>query len=157
MLRAVSVSADLKQKKVNLATTSEDCGLGIRTIHKGRIGSSSTNNTGTVAGMPGCCNCKWQTCNSAGLGRIAWHGIISQTPLSFDESIKVEPEGVLDLIEKMLEGAEEHPAEVTSGSASLSSSTVTLANSRGVRYTDRHTGVSVSLEAIHGTFNRLRV
>jgi PmbA protein len=29
-----SVSADLKQKKVNLATTTEDCGLGIRTIHK---------------------------------------------------------------------------------------------------------------------------
>jgi predicted Zn-dependent protease len=38
-----SVSAELKQKKVNLATASEDYGLGIRTIHKGRIGSSSTS------------------------------------------------------------------------------------------------------------------
>ena len=28
-----SVSADLKQKKINLASASEDCGLGIRTIH----------------------------------------------------------------------------------------------------------------------------
>ena len=35
-----SVSADLKKRKVSLATTSRDCGLGIRTIHKGRIGSS---------------------------------------------------------------------------------------------------------------------
>jgi PmbA protein len=50
----------------------------------------------------------------------------------------------------MLEGAAEHPAEVAAGSASLSSSTVTLANSKGVRYTNQHTGVSLSLEAIHG-------
>ena len=49
----------------------------------------------------------------------------------------------------MLEGAAEHTAEVTSGSAALSFATVTLANSRGIRYTDRHTGVSLSLEAIH--------
>ena len=49
----------------------------------------------------------------------------------------------------MLTGAAEHPAEVTSGSASLSTATVTLANSQGVRYTDQHTGVSLSLEAIH--------
>jgi PmbA protein len=150
-VEGISVSADLKQKKVNLATTSEDCGLGIRTIHKGRIGSSSTNNIS-----------QWRECLNAAIasGKLAtpqdWEGLpdtvpISQTPLSFDESIKIEPRGVIDLIEKMLEGAGEHPAEVTSGSASLSSSTVTLANSRGVRYANQHTGVSVSLEAIHGT------
>jgi PmbA protein len=39
---------------------------------------------------------------------------------------------------------------VAAGSASLSSSTVTLANSNGVRYTNQHTGVSLSLEAIYG-------
>ena len=71
-------------------------------------------------------------------------------PLSFDDSIRVEPPVVIDLIEKMLEGAAEHPAEVAAGSASLSSSTVTLANSKGVRYTNQHTGVSLSLEAVHG-------
>src|SRR5512145_1791021 len=38
-----SVAADLKKKKISLATISRDCGLGIRTIHKGRIGSSSTS------------------------------------------------------------------------------------------------------------------
>ena len=71
-------------------------------------------------------------------------------PLSFDDSIRAEPSVVIDLIEKMLEGAAEHPAEVAAGSASLSSSTVTLANSKGVRYTNQHTGVSLSLEAVHG-------
>jgi len=149
-VKGTSVSADLKQKKVDLATTSEDCGLGIRTIHKGRIGSSSTNNIS-----------QWQECLNAAIasGKLAtpqeWGGLpdivqLSRTPLSFDASIRIEPSVVIDLIEKMLEGAAEHPAEVTAGSASLSSATVTLANSKGVRYSDRHTGVSLSLEAIHG-------
>jgi PmbA protein len=149
-VKGTSVSADLKQKKINLATTSEDCGMGIRTIHKGRIGSSSTNNVN-----------QWRECLNAAIssGKLAtpqdWGGLpdtvpLSQTPLSFDDSIRIEPLVVIDMIEKMLEGAAEHPAEVASGSASLSSSTVTLANSRGIRYSSRHTGVSLSLEAIHG-------
>ena len=149
-VKGTSVSADLKQKKVDLATTSEDCGLGIRTIHKGRIGSSSTNNVS-----------QWRECLDAAIasGKLAtpqeWGGLpdivqLSRTPLSFDASIRIEPLVVIDLIEKMLEGAAEHPAEVTAGSASLSSATVTLANSKGVRYSDRHSGVSLSLEAIRG-------
>jgi PmbA protein len=145
-----SVSADLKQKKVDLATTTEDCGLGIRTIHKGRIGSSSTNDVS-----------QWRECLNAAIasGKLAtpqeWKGLpetvpLSSAPLSFDESILVKPSVVIDLIEKMLEGAAEHPAEVASGSASVSSSQVTLANNRDVRYTNKHTGVSLSLEAIRG-------
>jgi len=148
-VKGTSVSADLKQKKVALATTSEDCGLGIRTIHEGRIGSSSTNNVS-----------QWLECLNAAIasGKLAtpqdWGGLpdivqLSRTSLSFDASIRIEPLVVIDLIEKMLEGAAEHPAEVTAGTASLSSATVTLANSKGVRYSDRHTGVSLSLEAIH--------
>jgi PmbA protein len=148
-VKGISVSADLKQKKVNLATTSKDFGLGIRTIHNGKIGSSSTNNPD-----------QWRVCLNAAIasGKLAtpqtWEGLpdplpLSKTPLSYDASLKVEPAVVIDLIEKMLTGAEEHPAEVAAGSASLSSSTVTLANSKGVRYTDQHTGVSLSLEAIH--------
>jgi PmbA protein len=149
-VKGTSVSADLKRKKVNLATTTEDCGFGIRTIHKGRIGSSSTNNVS-----------QWRECLNAAIasGKLAtpqnWEGLpdtvpLSIAPLSFDDSIRAEPSVVIDLIEKMLEGAAEHPAEVAAGSASLSSSTVTLANSRGVRYTNQHTGVSLSLEAVHG-------
>ncbi len=145
-----SVSANLKQKKVDLATTTEDCGLGIRTIHKGRIGSSSTNDVS-----------QWRECLNAAIasGKLAtpqeWKGLpepapLSKVPLSFDDSVLVKPAVVIELIEKMLEGAAEHPAEVASGSASVSSSQVTLANSRDVRYIDKHTGVSVSLEAIRG-------
>ncbi|TFG90913.1 MAG: TldD/PmbA family protein [Candidatus Atribacteria bacterium] len=148
-VQGTSVSVDLKKKKLDLATTSEDCGLGIRTIHKGRIGSSSTNNPD-----------RWQECLKAAIasGNLAtpqdWGGLpdkvqLSRTALSFDASVRIEPLVVIVLIEKMLEGAAEHPAEVTSGSASLSSATVTLANSKGIRYSDRRTGVSLSLEAIH--------
>ena len=144
-----SVSADLKQKKVNLATTSVDCGLGIRTIHKGRIGSSSTNDPSS-----------WKACMDAAIasGKLAtpqeWGGLpdpgpVSSAPLSYDASMKVDPTVAKDLLEQMLSAAEEHTAEVTSGSASLSAATTTLANSRGIRYTDRHTGISISLEAIH--------
>jgi PmbA protein len=63
--------------------------------------------------------------------------------------MKVEPASALSLLKQMLAGAEEHTAEVTAGSAGLSTATVTLANSNGVHYTDSHTGVSLSLEAIH--------
>jgi PmbA protein len=148
-VEGTSVSADLKKKNVSLATTSVDCGLGIRTIHKGRIGSSSTNNPD-----------KWEECLDAAIasGKLAtfqeWGGLpdpatLSDEPLSFDSSLRLEPDLVVDMVGQMLEGAELHPAEVTAGSASLSSATITLANSHGVRYTSRHTGVSLSLEAIH--------
>ena len=148
-VKGISVSAELKHKKVNLATTSKDCGLGIRTIHNGKIGSSSTNNPG-----------QWRSCLDAAIasGKLAtpqaWEGLpapcsFPRTRLSYDNSLEVGPAGVIDLVEKMLTGAAEHPAEVTSGSATLSASVVTLANSQGVRYTDKHTGVTVSLEAIH--------
>ncbi len=149
-VKATSISAELKQKKVNLATSSEEYGLGIRTIHEGRIGSSSTNDPG-----------QWRECLSAAIasGKLStpqeWNGLpqpvrLPKSPLSFDASIRLEPNIVLDLIGKMLEGAAGHPAEVTSGSASLSTSTATLANTEGVRYKNKHTGVSLSLEAIHG-------
>jgi PmbA protein len=143
-----SVSADLKRKKVSLATTSRDCGLGIRTIHKGCIGSSSTNNPE-----------EWRECLKAAIasGKLAtpqnWEGLpgpadIPMTPLAFDPTLRIDPGVARELLEKMLAGAQEHDAEVTAGSAGLSTARVLLANSHGIRYTDEHTGVSVSLEAI---------
>ena len=148
-VEGTSVSADLKQKKVNLATSSRDCGLGIRTIHNGRIGSSSTNDPGT-----------WRECLMAAIasGKLStpqtWNGLpepvsFPALPLSFDPALECDPARARDLLERMLEGAAEHPAEVTAGSASLSVSSVTFANSHGIRYKDRHSGVSLSLEAIH--------
>lgn len=149
-VEGTSVSADLRKKKVSHASTSEDCGLGIRTIHKGRIGSSSTSDPG-----------RWRECLKAAIasGNLAtpqeWKGLpgpepLDQTPLSFDRSLEVGPKTAGRLLEAMLEGAAEHPAEVTSGSAGVSSLQVTLASSHGIRYTSRHTSVSLSLEAIHG-------
>jgi PmbA protein len=150
IVKGTSVSADLKKKKINLATQSMDCGLGIRTIHKGRIGSSSTNNPD-----------QWKECLNAAIasGKLAtpqeWEGLpepapLPTTPLSFDASLRIEPPLVIDLIERMLEGASKHQADVTAGSASLSSATITLANSHGVLYTNQYSGVSLSLEAILG-------
>lgn len=148
-VEGTSVSADLKQKNVNLATTSRDCGLGIRTIHKGRIGSSSTNDPGT-----------WRDCLAAAIasGKLAtpqtWNGLpepvtLPASPLSFDPALECDPAIARDLLSRMLEGAAEHPADITAGSASLSVSSVTLANSHGIRYEDHHTGASLSLEAIY--------
>ena len=148
-VEGTSVSADLKQKKVNLATTSRDCGLGIRTIHKGRIGSSSTNDPGT-----------WRDCLMAAIasGKLAtpqtWNGLpepvpLPSQPLSFDPALACDPGIARDLLRQMLEGAAEHPADITAGSASLSVSSVTLANSQGIQYEDHHSGVALSLEAIH--------
>jgi PmbA protein len=147
-VEGTSVSADLKKKKVNLATTSRDCGLGIRTIHQGRIGSSSTNDPGG-----------WRDCLAAAVasGKLAtpqaWNGLpepapLPSDPLSFDPGLVCDPALARDLLAGMLDGAAEHPAEVTAGSASLSVSTVTLANSHGIRYDGRYSGVSLSLEAI---------
>ena len=144
-----SVSVDLKREKVSLATRTKDCGLGIRTIHQGRIGSSSTSNPEN-----------WRECLDAAIasGRLAtpqnWEGLpapvsLPVADLSFDPSLKAEPAIARELLDRMLEGAGSHPAEVTSGSAGLAISQATLANSHGVRYTNRHSGVSVSLEAIH--------
>jgi len=144
-----SVSADLKQKKINLATISEDVGIGIRTIRQGRIGSSSTNNP-----------VDWKACLKAAIasGELAtphqWGGLpdprpLPGTPLAFDPSMHVEPSVARDFLARMLSAAEEHEADITGGSAGLSTATVTLANSRGIRYTDKRSGISLSLEAIH--------
>ncbi|WP_321506036.1 TldD/PmbA family protein [uncultured Methanoregula sp.] len=144
-----SVSADLKKRTVHLATNSMDCGLGIRVIHHGQIGSSSTSNPG-----------QWRECLAAAIAssKLAtpqpWEGLpapepLPEVPVSFDSSMKIEPECARDLLSRMLEGADAHKADITSGSAGLSRVDITLANSNGVRYTDRHTGVSLSLEAIH--------
>ncbi len=145
-----SVSVDLRQKTVNFATSSVECGLGIRTIHKGRIGSSSTNDPSG-----------WKACLQAAIasGKLAtpqpWDGLpdpqtLPQEPLSYDPTLTADPGTAGDFLQTMLDGASQHKADVTGGSASLSTATVTLANSHGVRYSDKHSGVSLSLEAIHG-------
>ena len=149
-VEGISVSADLKKRNLSLATSSENCGLAIRTIDKGKIGASSTNNPK-----------EWRECLDAAVasGRLAtsqeWNGLpppheIPAADLSFDPAMIIEPEHARALLARMLEGAMQHPAEVTAGSASLSREQVTFANTHGIRYATHHTGISVSLEAISG-------
>ncbi len=146
-----SVSADLKQRRVSICASSVEKGLCIRTIDKGKIGSSSTNDPG-----------QWQACLDAAIagGRLAtpqeWHGLpdpvnLPETDLAYDPSLAVEPATAQDLLAGMLEGATAYPdATVTSGGAAVSVGEITFANSHGIRYTSRQSDVSISLEAISG-------
>ena len=82
-----------------------------------------------------------------------WGGLptpsIGERPLlSFDPEVRGEAEFVEKAIYKMLDGAEEFPVNVTSGSADISTGYLTLANSHNVRYSAKKSMVSVSLETI---------
>ena len=140
-VEGTSVSADLKQKKVSLATTSQDCGLGIRTIHKGRIGSSSTNDPGQWrnAWPQRLQAANWQLLShgTACPGRKHWMPLRSRlTP-----SMKIEPASARDLLEQMLAGAAAHPADVTSGSAGLSATRSNPCQQQGnPLHRSQHTG-----------------
>jgi len=146
-----SVSADLKQRCVSLCSSSIETGLCIRTIDKGKIGSSSTNDPR-----------QWQACLDAAIagGRLAtpqeWKGLpdpvtLPKTDLAWDPDLAVEPATAQDLLAGMLEGTTAYPdATVTSGGAGVAVGEITFANSHGVRYTSRQSEVSISLEAISG-------
>jgi len=146
-----SISADLKQRHVSLCSSSVETGLCIRTIDKGKIGSSSTNDPQ-----------QWQACLDAAIagGRLAmpqeWKGLpdpvaLPKTDFAWDPDLVVEPATAQELLAGMLEGALEYPdATVTSGGAGVAVGEITFANSHGVRYTSRQSDVSISLEAISG-------
>ncbi|MGB8220529.1 MAG: TldD/PmbA family protein [Methanoregula sp.] len=146
-----SVSADLKQRRVSICSSSVESGLCIRTIDKGKIGSSSTNDPQ-----------QWQACLDAAIagGRLAtpqeWRGLpdpvaLPKEDLAYDPSLTVEPAMAQELLHGMLDGAAAHPeASITSGGAGISLGEITFANSHGIRYASRQSEVSVSLEAISG-------
>jgi PmbA protein len=145
-----SVSADLKRNQVAHATGSHSAGLAIRTIQSGRIGVSGTNNPSG-----------WQQCLDAAIasGRLStqqkWDGLpdpaaLDTSPRSFDPHLAIEAGAARTLLDGMLEGAAGHAVQVTAGSADLSTTTITLANSRGLRYSRQSSHVSISLETIVG-------
>ncbi|MDD1718473.1 MAG: TldD/PmbA family protein, partial [Methanoregulaceae archaeon] len=149
-LEGSSVSATLKRKAVGNAAGSRSAGLSIRVISGGRIGISSTSNPAA-----------WEKCLDAALAsaRIStpqeWKGLPEQAAiatgdLSFDPDVHPDAPVAREILASMIEGSSAHPAEVTSGSANIAEETEFLANSHGVRYHSRSTGVSASLEAISG-------
>ncbi|HVP95640.1 TldD/PmbA family protein [Methanoregula sp.] len=146
-----SVSADLKQRRVALCSSSVETGMCIRTIDKGRIGSSSTNDPR-----------QWQACLDAAVagGRLAtpqeWKGLpepaaLPETDFAWDPTLAIEPATAQEMLDGMLDGASGYPdAAVTSGGAGVAAGEVTIANSHGVRYTSRQSDLSISLETISG-------
>jgi PmbA protein len=147
-IEGTSVSADLKRDRVSHATGSHSAGLSIRTIQSGRIGVSSTNNPSA-----------WQRCLDAAIasGRFStpqeWGGLPDPVPLdtsprSFDPHLPIEADTARTLLDGMPAGAAGHDVQVTAGSADLSTTTITLANSRGIRYSRQSSHVSLSLETI---------
>jgi PmbA protein len=143
-----SVSAEIKQAILGTAEESQSLSLVIRTVKDGRIGISGT-------GDPD----RWEECLKAALasGRIAspqtWGGLpkpvaMTVTAPTADRDLVVEAEHAADLVQKLLEGAAEHPVEVSGGSATLGRSHYTIANTSGVRYGMERTIAAVSLEAI---------
>jgi len=151
LFSGTSVSADLKQRRVSLCSSSVESGLCIRTIDKGRIGSSSTNDPR-----------QWEACLDAAIagGRLAtpqvWKGLpdpvsLPTTDLTWDPDLAVGPAIAQEMLEGMLKGAAEYPdAVVTSGGAGAGTGEITIANNRGVRYTARQSDLSYSLEMISG-------
>jgi PmbA protein len=150
-IQGTSVSAELKRTIIGEATSVKVCAMGIRTIKDGRIGVSSTNDPD-----------RWRQClhsavESAGFASPQeWHGLPTQAEFVpqvsiFDPAITPGVGDVSDLLTQMLEGAASHDADVVGGTASLSTSTLTLANSNGLLYSRNKTHAGVSLEAISGT------
>jgi len=146
-----SVGVDLKRTIVGEAHESRSRGIGIRTVVGGRIGTSSTDDPA-----------RWQECLDAALasGRLAtpqeWRGLPDPAELAgevpiFDPAVVPDVEAARRIAGDLLIGAAEHDAEVVGGSAGLSLTHAVLANTRGVFYERRKTGVGASLEAIHGT------
>ena len=145
-----SVSAELKKTSTGLATGNKTLGLGIRTIVKGKIGISGTNNP-----------MAWKPCLDAAVasGRLAtgqeWRGLPSpevqdRPPLSFDPGLRIDADQASALLHDMIDGAGKYPVQVTSGSADLSTGGVTMGNSHGILYSSQKTFLSISLETIKG-------
>jgi PmbA protein len=146
-----SISAELKKTSTGLASGNKTLGLGIRTINKGKIGISGTNDP--VA---------WKPCLEAAIasGKLAtsqeWKGLplpeaLGDRPqLSYDSGLRIDADQASSLLRDMIGGALKYPVQVTSGSADLSTGSVTIGNSRGIFYSSRKTFTSVSLETIRG-------
>ncbi|OPX67663.1 MAG: peptidase PmbA [Methanoregulaceae archaeon PtaB.Bin056] len=145
-----AVTGRLKRREIHYASGSEHQGLSLRVIHEGRIGTSATSNPE-----------RWEECLDAAISsaRLAtpqnWKGLpgpgkFDHAPLNFDPAVIPDPGTARGLLEGLIEGAEAYPVEITSATAEVSQSSAVLANSSGIRYSERETMVSVGIEAIIG-------
>ena len=142
----------LDQREMAVAAVSEHAGTSIyiRTVSGGRIGVSATSDP-----------TRWKECLSAAVSsaRLAepvdgWTGLPCPAVLPagddpFDPHLAIDPDSAALLLARMNEGATAHPeSRVVTAGVSLSKGSSTLANSHGVWYERRMTGVSLGLDAI---------
>ncbi len=143
------ISAELKQNDIAIGSQGIDSGIVIRIIKNGKIGVSSTDNPEN-----------WEPCLNAAISSsqfsdpLDWTGLpkpvkLNQNPLSFDESVTIEPEKLTELVDRMKNGAKAYPdAHITSGSVSLGRVKEIIANTNDLWYETSETSVHLGVEMI---------
>jgi len=144
-----SITAELRGKSISVAKEESSSGICIRTIDKGRIGASSTNNP-----------IEWERCLQAAIsaGKLVspqeWSGLPGQQnfpsskPCS-DPQVQLGPAFLKDIIYGLIEGSKQYNADITSGGAEASRTRISLENSNGFQASVDYTDNSCSLETIH--------
>lgn len=145
----------LEQREMEVSAVSEHRGTSvyIRTITAGRIGVSATSDP-----------TRWKDCLNTAVSSAklaapvpGWQGLptaaaLPACPDPFDPTLSIDPDTASSLLQRMNAGASAHAeARVVTAGVSLSEGRSTLANSHGVWYDRRMTGVSLGLDAIADT------
>ncbi len=142
----------LEQREMAVSAVSEHAGTSvyIRTVIGGRIGVSATSDP-----------TRWHDCLNAAAASAklaepvaGWPGlpekaVLPAGPDPYDPNVVIDPELAASLLNRMNEGAAAHPdARVVTAGVSLSRGSSVLANSHGVWYERKMTGISLGLDAI---------
>jgi PmbA protein len=145
----------LEQREMKISAVAETSGtsLYIRTVKDRRIGVSGTSDI-----------TRWEEClkASAASAKLAepvsgWNGFPGKAALAagpdpYDPTLSVDPGTAASYLARMNEGASRHPdARVVTAGVSLSKGVSTLANSSGIWYERKMTGISLGLDAIAET------
>lgn len=142
----------LEQREMAVSAVSEHTGTSIyiRTIIGGRIGASTTSDPN-----------RWKDClhAAAASAKLAepvagWQGLPEPAILPagddpFDPTLVIDPDTASSLLARMNAGADVHPdARVVTAGVSLSKGTSILANSHGIWYERKMTGIALGIDAI---------
>ncbi|MDU9376133.1 hypothetical protein McpSp1_07240 [Methanocorpusculaceae archaeon Sp1] len=145
----------LEQREMAVSAVSEHAGttIYIRTVTNKKIGVSATSD-----------HTRWKDCLAASVSSAklaepveGWKGLPGPVTLPagddpFDAKLSIDPDTAAAFLKRMNEGATAHPdARVVTAGVSLSKGLSVLANSHGVRYERKMTGISLGLDAIAGT------
>ena len=145
----------LEQREMAVSAVSEHAGttVYIRAVTKGKIGVSATSDP-----------TRWKDCLAASVASAklaepvkGWQGLPVPADLvdgddPFDPNLSIDPDTAAGFLQRMNEGAAVHAdARVVTAGVSLSKGASVLANSHGIWYERRMTGISLGLDAIAGT------